>query len=352
MPSLMRKTTVHRKTGIEKKIRALLHASASVSRRAPYSLTVLAGGGSDRVFYRVTVAGESFVVLSPSGSHADIRPYLSVGTFLAQCGIGVPQIIAADLVHGLVLMEDLGDNSLYKLLHEARSRSTVMALYRDVVAALAQLQTQATPRMQECAYLRNRSFGYEALRWETDYFLECFIRQYCGLSPANEEALDTELHLLATSLAQEQRCFMHRDFQSKNIYIKNGVVRMIDFQTATCGLPHYDLASLLKDAYFILDPQERSTLLATYHEELASRGGISHDRQHFADVFERAGIQRNMQALGAFAYLSCQKGKHEFARYIPAALHSLQQALAGISDYPCLTATVSKARTVVENRRT
>ena len=89
--------------------------------------------------------------------------------------------------------------------------------------------------MKACSYLRGRSFGYEAFRWETDYFSECFLKRFCGFTVENDEELDREFHLLADTLSREPRYFMHRDFQSQNIYFKDGRVRYIDFQTATRG---------------------------------------------------------------------------------------------------------------------
>ncbi len=203
-------------------------------------------------------------------------------------------------------------------------------------AALAELQMQATPRMRTCHYLKNRSFGYEALRWETDYFTECFLKGYCGIEIEQESELDQELHSLADVIAAEPRYFMHRDFQSKNIHFKDGRVRIIDFQTATCGLLQYDLASLLKDAYAPLEPAERQELLGFYLQELAGRWGLAPDPAAFTSMFHRAGLQRTMQALGAFAFLSMRKGKPEFARYIPAGLAALQEALALFPEYPVL----------------
>lgn len=314
------------------------------------AIRMLAQGGSDRMFYRVTVSGRCFVVLTASAPRSDIRPFVDVGTFLMQCGIGVPQIFAWDDARQLVLMEDLGDDSLYGLLQQAKMRQEVMGCYRQVLSALAELQMRATPRMETCAFLRHRSFGYEALRWETDYFMECFVRQYCGIADAPDEAVEHELHLLAAALEQEPRYFMHRDFQSKNIYFKQGTVRIIDFQTATRGLLQYDLASLLKDAYFILDSAERDELLDFYLDELAENRGGTPDREHFFATFHRAGLQRNMQALGAFAFLSMHKGKHEFINYIPAGMAFLRETLTGFPEYPALAATVEQAARALEKR--
>ncbi|MCX8043483.1 MAG: phosphotransferase [Desulfobacterota bacterium] len=335
----------------EAHIHALLQHAGLVNSGTTYSLTVLAGGGSDRTFYRIAAGGKTFICLSAHGQRGDIRPYVSVGLFLRECDIGVPRIFAWDDVRHLVLMEDLGDNSLFTIVTHTARRTNVVALYRRVVTALADLQLRATPHMHRCAFLRNRSFGYEALRWESDYFLECCIRQYCGIEPPNEDGLDHELHRLAAVLANEPRCFMHRDFQSTNIFLTNDEVRIIDFQTATSGLPHYDLAALLYDAYITLDAQERAELIDAYLSVRNQGGAEPFDRRHFVEVFMRTVIQRTMQALGAFSFLGLHKGKHEFIRFIPVALQSLRESLERVPDYPVLTDLVDRATYVIKNNK-
>ena len=300
------------------------------------ALTLLAQGGSDRKFYRALTDRGAFVVMTAPAFRFEIRAFLDVGAYLNGCGVGVPEIIHHDDEGQLVLLEDVGDESLYALLQRTADRNQVLELYRQVLAALARLQMKATPRMRTCNYLKNRSFGYEALRWETDYFTECFLKGYCGIEIEHESQLDDELQNLAVTIAAEPRYFMHRDFQSKNIHFKDGRVRIIDFQTATCGLLQYDLASLLKDAYAPLSPVERQELIGFYVQELVDTWGLVLDAEAFTTIFHRAGLQRTMQALGAFAFLSMRKGKSEFVQYIPAGLATLRQALALFPEYPAL----------------
>jgi hypothetical protein len=324
------------------------HAGFSL-RTGDEAFVLLARGGSDRTFYRVLTDRGSFVLMTAPAFRYELKAFLDVGAYLQGCGTAVPAIIAHDTDGQLVLMEDIGDDSLYCLLQKAGGRGRVLELYRQVLCSLAELQMQATPRMGTCHYLKNRSFGYEALRWETDYFTECFLRGYCGINSDDEAGLDHELHSLAVAVAAEPRYFMHRDFQSKNIHFKDGRVRIIDFATATCGLLQYDLASLLKDAYAPLEPDERQELLGFYLQELAGRWGLAPDPAAFTAMFHRAGLQRTMQALGAFAFLSMRKGKPEFAQYIPAGVAALQEALALFPEYPVLGNLAAQAAAGLHN---
>lgn len=307
------------------------------------AIVLLAEGGSDRRFYRVKTSGGSVVVMADPGIQHETRAYVDVGRFLFANGIGVPEIIAFDDEKQMVLLEDLGDNSLYALLKQAEARHEVTGYYKKVLMFLVEMQMKVTPQIATCSCLKNRMFGYEQFRRETDYFLERFIRQFCGMSIIKEGKLEDELHMLASTLDKEPRYFMHRDFQSQNIYLKEGRVRIIDFQTATRGLLQYDLVSLLKDAYFVLDINEREELLNFYIDALADTWGMNVDRESFVKTFHLAGLQRNMQALGAFSFLSMQKGKKEFMEHIPSGLSHLREALCMFSEFTVLGDIAEKA---------
>jgi aminoglycoside/choline kinase family phosphotransferase len=260
----------------------------------------------------------------------------------------VPQIYAYDDEKQVMLLEDLGDDSLLQLLKKAAGVQEIKTHYEQVLVGLVEMQMKTKNSLDDCSYLKGRRFGYEAFRWETDYFAECFLKRFCGLAIENDEELDRECHLLAASLDSEPRYFMHRDFQSQNIYFKDGRPRFIDFQTATKGLLQYDAVSLLKDAYFKLEENLRDELLDFYLKTLKSAWGMDMDRENFIRTFHRAGLQRNMQVLGAFAYLSMDKGKTAFAAHIPNALSYLREALNQFLEFPLLRELIQKAEEKVQ----
>lgn len=329
------------------RVREFVNASGCAG--APIDrIALIAGGGSDRCFFRVGCGGQSFVVMGAPVYCFDIVAAVDVGRLLGSLGVGVPEIIACDEAAQLVLLEDLGGRSLLQALQEARDREEVLELYCRVLPVLADMQVRVTPVMEQSRYLKNRTFGYEALRWETDYFVECFLKRLCRLTIPEERMLERECHDLAARLAAEPRYFMHRDFQSTNIYLHDGRVRIIDFQTATRGLLHYDLAALLKDAYFPLTGSECDRLVDEYCAALESCGCAMPDREGFAEQFHCAGLQRSMQALGAFAVLGLDRGKPAFFDHIPAGLALLRQGLCRVGEYPCLQDLAGRAAAALE----
>jgi aminoglycoside/choline kinase family phosphotransferase len=123
--------------------------------------------------------------------------------------------------------------------------------------------------------------------------------------------------------------FMHRDFQSRNIMVRDGCFYLIDFQGGRLGPPHYDLASLLIDPYVDLPPDLREALLDYFAARLSALGSIP--PAEIRHAYRYCALSRNLQILGAYGFLTRRKGKPFFARYIPAAVRSLQANLSHFS---------------------
>jgi len=164
------------------------------------------------------------------------------------------------------------------------------------------------------------------LERESGYFLRALGRDFLGLSFA-VEPLEEEFALLAgRASAAPVDFFLHRDFQSRNIMIKSGRVRFIDFQGGRFGPLAYDLASLLLDPYMGLSEEMREELKNFYLVTLQET--IDYDATCFEREYFVLALQRNLQILGAFAFLSQKKKKRFFARFLRPALASLNSLLA------------------------
>jgi N-acetylmuramate 1-kinase len=303
-------------------------------------VTLIAGGGSDRGFYRLRgTEGSAILMLSP-GADEDFRNFVEIAEFFTTIGVPVPEIYWVDFARTFVVMEDVGDESLYRRVHSEAKEEHVLAWYQEVLAALAHLQAEGGRRFRCCRPLRERVFDYSVLRWETEYFQQYFLEKDCGITIPDPEALAREFHDLAEAVAREPLYLMHRDFQSQNLMLHQGHVRILDFQGARQGLLQYDLAAVLKDAYVVLSRPLQQTLVDCYVEMLAAEGVAVTDRDRFWELYTLAGLQRNMQALGAFSFLSLVKGKTWFRQYIPAGIQHLSLALRERNDFPQLQALV------------
>lgn len=189
--------------------------------------------------------------------------------------------------------------------------------------------------------LQARIFDYDYLRWETTYFLDRFVRGLRTLEIENRPALDDELHRLAQAVFEKPRVIIHRDFQCQNIMVHAGGPRIIDYQGARMAPPAYDIASVLWDPYYRLDDAIRGRLLAYYLDEMSGARAPAFDERAFRESLVACRLQRHMQALGAYGFLS-GKGKTYFLKHVPEALRLLKADVAEVpGSYPALARLIA-----------
>lgn len=305
---------------------------------APVDLPLAGIAGSRRAYYRVVgaTAGEAhgaglILLVSPSDD-ADFGRFLRITQFYRLLGVPVPKVHCIDDDARQVLLEDLGTRRLYDLL--LHDRAAGLAAYRRALDLLADLQGRVDLSRPECADIASRVFDRTQLLWETSYYRTNYLEGHRGLPP--EPALQTVFDVLAARVDAHPKAIMHRDYQSQNLMVKpDGSVHIIDYQGSRHGSIFYDAASLLLDPYVMLGDDEVEGLLAHFHGTLTGAGffagpaarsgedarravrGLS-DFPGFRTEFLEAGLQRVMQALGAYCFLSREKGLTEFAGHIPA----------------------------------
>ena len=308
----------------------------SVTSSPVWSDAILVGlGGSDRRYYRVRHNGWTAVLMECRPEDPDFERHLAYTRFFAQHTVPVPALLTADNADKRALFEDLGDTSLYSYLKLPRDPESIEGMYRDVLRSLVTLHTTATAHVDECPLLAARIFDYDYLRWETTYFLDRFVTGLRKLAIENRAALDEALHRLAQSVFAKPRVIIHRDFQCQNIMVHAGGPRIIDYQGARMAPPAYDIASVLWDPYYRLDNGMRERLLAYYLDEMKADRAQTFDEKSFRESLVPCRLQRHMQALGAYGFLSEVKGKKYFLKHVPEALRLLKEDVAELRrEYP------------------
>ncbi len=303
-------------------------AGQDVGTAAGFRLSRITGHGSDRRFWRLGHNQWSAVAMVSPGEDTEFERFLAVGRFLAERNLGPASILAVDESSRAVLMEDLGRTSLYSL---ATAPDTPPAQLRDrylqVVDHLLALQAATEPARSACPLAVDRVLDLAQLRWETGYFGERFLQGHLGLPAAELAGLETEFASLADAVAAIPQALLHRDFQAQNILLRDDRVRLVDFQGLRLGPLTYDLASLVWDPYVDIPAPMRQGLVTHF---AAGCTGIGPDEIRAMTV--TAGLQRLMQALGAFGFLGHVKGKPDFLAHIPAGLRNLRLLLAELAD--------------------
>jgi len=260
--------------------------------------------------------------------------FAAIGQHLHQRGIPVPRIFAYDRASGLVALEDLGDLHLQSLVHRAVDDEELVGHYKAVIDLLIVMGVEGAKGFDLSYTYQTPYYDRELiLERESRYFVKAFLNDYLGLK-IDFETLKGEFEVLAQhALEHPYTGLLHRDFQSRNIMVKDGSYYFVDFQGARLGPLQYDLASLLIDPYVQLPQSLQDRLLKYYLERLSDL--IAVDAGEFLHAYAYCAINRNLQILGAFGLLTRVKGKKDFETYIPPAISSLKARLSSIEQREC-----------------
>jgi aminoglycoside/choline kinase family phosphotransferase len=273
----------------------------------------LAGDASFRRYFRVVAPGRRAVLMDAPAPHEDPRPFLTVAEHLIALGFSAPRTLAADLEHGLVLLEDFGDARMREVLDAAPEAE--LRIYADAVDLLARLHMHKAadlPAYDAPEYLREACLL-------TDWFAPAagLSIDEAGYRAAWSEALTPLLH--------DRSVTVLRDYHAENIMLiegREGVdgLGLLDFQDALAGHPAYDLVSLLQDARRDVPEAVEADMLNRYLEAAQPGAG-------FTDAYWLLGAQRNAKIVGIFTRLWKRDGKARYLSYLPRVWAYLERDL-------------------------
>jgi N-acetylmuramate 1-kinase len=245
-----------------------------------------------------------------------------IGLHLLAGGVPVPAIYGWDQKSGMILFEDLGDVRLHDLISDPVEK--LQRWYRPIIERLIHMQGAGVKGFDSSWCWDTPRYDQELMvERESKYFLRSFWQD--GLGRAVPDGIDAEFREIALLAAGGQDVFLHRDFQSRNIMIKDGLPRFIDYQGGRLGPAGYDLASLLIDPYAGLPLEFQEEMLSLYLDLSALRQ--SADGKAFRCQYAFLALQRNLQIIGAFSFLSRMREKVFFSGYILPSLRMLQERL-------------------------
>ncbi len=288
-------------------------------------------GGSGRKIIRLS-GGQ----VSAMGILHDVREenvaFLEFSRHFRRHGLPVPEIYGEDLNRGAYLEEDLGDTSLFEFLSQHRTgieiAPQVVEAYRKVVAVLPRFQVEAGRDLNYKVCYPRASFDRQSIAWDLNYFKYYFLR-LAGIA-FNEQALEVDFSRLTKFLLSAPHdYFLYRDFQSRNIMLRDGQPFFLDYQGGRKGALQYDIASLLYDAKADLPPDLRQKLLDYYLDQLSSH--LKLDRAIFMQHYYAYVYVRIMQALGAYGFRGFYERKAHFLQSVPYALKNLRWLLHNVT---------------------
>src|SRR5450631_3027878 len=288
-------------------------------------------GGSGRRILRLSNADANAI-----GVLYDVREenvaFIEFSRHFRAHGLPVPQIYGEDLDRGAYLEEDLGNTTLFEFLSQHRSGASVapevVEVYRKVVEVLPRFQVEAGHDLNYKVCYPRASFDRQSIAWDLNYFKYYFLR-LAGI-PFNEQALEDDFSRLTRFLLTADRdYFLYRDFQSRNVMLRDGNPFFVDYQGGRRGALQYDIASLLFDGKADLPPELRQNLLDHYLDSLD--GFITLDRGVFLRHYYAYVYVRMMQALGAYGFRGFYERKTHFLQSVPYALRNLRWLLHNVT---------------------
>ncbi len=316
-------------------------------------LTDIVPDGSTRKFYRVTHRSKKLGIAIVTDCKDDngmreIEAVYRIGSHLKMVGAPVPEIYGWSRQHGTLLYEDLGNMRFHSYLENVNGEQK-RVMYEKCLDGLLDMQLSAKQGfLKSWCYDTPVYDDHLMIERESKYFLTAFLNNYLGMD-IDFCSLEKDFREIAANcvVEEEKQVFLHRDFQSRNIMINDNNPVFIDFQGGRMGPAGYDLASLLIDPYTGLSDEFQDSLFSYYSTKAVGR--IFTDHEQWRKQYEYLALQRNMQVLGAFSFLSRECGKLFFEDYIVPAFTSLKKRLAYslFDKYEALRNTVFQAESLL-----
>ena len=317
----------------------------------------LFGEASYRVYYRVsTHSGQHFIVMQmPPGKQSVSEeitnyqgpklepPFLNVARYLKKVGLPSPQVLGSDLEAGLILLQDLGDKTLEKLLPNCNP-SMREFFYKQAIELMVEMQKAGAERPDPECLAFQRSFDLPLLLWEFEHFIEYGIEDRFGRKlPQKERKWLMEAgHRLVEGLVRLPYGLTHRDFQSRNLMLHEYRFHLIDFQDALLGPAAYDMVALLRDSYVQLSETEVESLIDYYLSQRQKAGLPELSRADFLRQFHQVTLQRKLKDAGRFQFIKTVKGNPNFLPHVPASLAYVKSAFAALPEFQGLAEGLAK----------
>lgn len=302
----------------------------------PETIEELPSSGSNRRYFRLK--GEPTLIGVSGESAEENRTFLYMAAHFRQKGLPVPTIVARSADDLYYLQEDLGDTLLFNAIEKGRKTSVFSEeekqLLRKTIRLLPAVQFAGGDGMDFSRCYPQAEFNRRSILWDLNYFKYCFLKA-TGLD-FQEDHLEDDFQKMADVLLRSSSAtFMYRDFQSRNVMIKDGEPWLIDFQGGRKGPVYYDVASFLWQAKANYPDSLRHELLQEYIEAVRKYQPV--DENYFHAQLRHFVLFRTLQVLGAYGFRGYFEKKPHFMQSVPFAIGNLRRLLQEpYPEYPYL----------------
>lgn len=274
---------------------------------------------STRRYWRIRIADGSRIVMDESVIES-IPPFVDVQQRLARAGVPVPHIEGVDVELGLVLLEDLGDDTFFHWMpnHDEQAIAARLAQAVDLLPTVATANATGLP-----------AFDADRLQTEMELLPDWYLDRLLDkpFSAQERARWETVCRRITDRLTAMPQVFVHRDYHSRNLMVQPDRLITIDFQDAVTGPLPYDLVSLLRDSYVDWSEPQVIAMQQRFHQQAREHGLYADSEASFREDFAWVAVQRHLKVLGIFARLSIRDGKHRYLDDLPLTWQHLHKSL-------------------------
>lgn len=283
------------------------------------SLQAASSDASFRRYFRWEADTLALIVMDAPPPQENCEPFVRIAGMLAEGGVSVPQVLAADLQQGFLLLDDLGRQTWLEILN-ADNADRLFGQALDALIAIQQIP--AAGRLPE--------YDEALLRRELQLFPEWYLQRHLGIElDAHQQQLwERSSDLLINSALAQSRVLVHRDFMPRNLMLSEPNPGVLDFQDAVYGPVSYDVTCLFKDA-FLSWPQERVDGWLLQYWQRAREAGIELPSrfEDFLLASDLMGVQRHLKVIGIFARICHRDGKPRYLADVPRFFSYIEEVL-------------------------
>ena len=312
---------------------------------APKDILPIAESGSARKYFRI-ITDKRSLIGTYSSNIEENEAFLCFSKHFHDLGLNVPEVFAVNEEKTCYLQSDFGDDNLFahvqKALMAGGFGENNIELYKKALSHLVKLQVRGHQGLDYTKAYPTERFDRQAIIDDLNYFKYYFVKPHEEID-FNETRLGKDFEAFADFVSQAP-CdfFMYRDFQSRNIMVKDNELYFIDFQGGRKGPLNYDVVSLLYQVKAQIPQAVRDELVQYYKEELKKY--VNPEDVGF-DTYQPYFVYlRLMQVLGAYGFRGLIQKKSHFIESIPYALHEIEalSKATPLTAYPELQSVISQ----------
>lgn len=313
-------TVLNAATELHQRLSAFFQTSA-------FNLTPVEGGASSRSYYKIEFTEKSYfpedtiiVMVAPREDVRMLVEYAHIDYYLRRMKVNTPRLYEINRLEGWIFLEYVTAPTLemYLKANPGTMESTMTAL----IDFLFSIQQKCKWEKQTPAF--QRRFDYEKYMFEFNFHVKEQLLTFYFKQDFNFKTLSKLAHEICSVLNISNPLFVHRDFQSSNIFADASTTTpptfsIIDFQDARHGTPVYDLVSCLWDSYIDVPASLQKALVDRYYDYLKEQK-IDWSRDYYQQMIDYSIIQRKLHDAGAFAYNYRRFNDKKYLRFIPRTM--------------------------------